>query len=221
MRFGGPARILFPALAAAALALSPASGAGARAVAARCARPPHAKALASDPDLRAWVRYGAGSGRPGSASAVVAVCGPPHGRTRDVFSSGASSDFSTLEKVQTAGPVLGFDAESEDQYSESQELIVCDARGRRLLRTNVESWPIAQQAPSPGFDGYTIDGAGDVAWVETNAGASAGGAQTLFLRTAAGRTTLASASSITDVALGGGEVTWDADGSAASAPLDG
>jgi hypothetical protein len=180
--------------------------------AATCERPAHTKLLAGDPRLRAWVRYGV-------TLSVVDVCAPAHGRVRQAWSSAADPYFSSISRVDSDGPVIGFLANDVNQDGSTSTLLVFAANGQRLLDTTVANLLDGEPQPLPGFDGYVIDATGDVAWVETNANGVAGSGETLFLETAAGQQTLATAPSITGVSIAGGEVAWQAGGVPGSAPL--
>jgi len=191
------------ALLAAALALPATSSASASTQA--CRVPAHAHELAKDGDLYAYKQVSNGG-----STVAVSACARPHGRAFGVYSGQRSLTQSlSLQELATAGPILGVDAQTSDQYTEDQLLVVVDVRSRRtLLSASVESWPLGNAAATPGFGGYAIDARGDVAWIESN-----GGVDRLTLRDSAGRRrTLEVATTITGLAIGGGEVRWLSDG---------
>jgi hypothetical protein len=195
------------------LALVVPGGAAAQAArAAACEHPAHTKLLARDRQLRAWVRYGV-------TLSVVDVCAVPHGRVRRVWNSATDPYFSSITNVESDGRVVGFLTNDVNQDGHTSTLLVFAASGHRLLSTTVDNFFDGEAAQLPGFDGYVIDASGDVAWIETNANGVADSTETLFLRTAAGEQTLAAATSITDLALANGQVTWQANGTPASAQL--
>jgi hypothetical protein len=184
-----------------------------------CHKPSHARLMARDPQLLAWQKIGPGTGYPGTVTSVVTLCRPPHGHRHQVFNSSGDGAFVGVKDVQSAGPVIGFSAEDADQYTEDQELLVFDAAGHELLDEDVESFPIDAQAPSPGFGGYVLDAGGDVAWVETDGAGLPGATAYLLLRTDAGHSQIASAATITNLAITNGTLSWEADGVAASMTL--
>jgi hypothetical protein len=195
------------------LALVLPGGAAAQAArAAACERPAHTKLLASDRQLRAWVHYGV-------TLSVVDVCAVPHGHVRHVWNSAADPYFSSITNVESDGRVVGFLTNDVNQDGNTSTLLVFAASGHRLLSTTVDNFFDGDAAQLPGFDGYVIDASGDVAWIETNANGVADSTETLFVQTAAGEQTLATATSITDLAIANGEVTWEANGIPASAQL--
>ncbi|HEX4108367.1 MAG TPA: hypothetical protein VHX88_09555 [Solirubrobacteraceae bacterium] len=166
----------------------------------RCRAQGGVRVLARDPQLLVWTEKGR-----------TFACAPPHGRAQTVLDSPAPS-----ASLKVAGPVLGFVTQFSDQYTHDESLYVYDVDQRRfLLDAPVEAWPVDTPAASPGFGGYAIDAAGDVAWILENVG----GGDHLVVQTASGEHTLDTAPSITAVAIAGGEVTWTADGQARSAPL--
>jgi hypothetical protein len=212
--------LLIPvAIASAALAM-PANSAARAKRRHECRLPTHTRLMARNSQLLAWQQDGKGLGYPGSSTAVVTLCSPPHGRLFPVFSSGHDASFTGLGEIEFAGPVIGFVSEDGNQYAEAQSLEVFDAAGHQLLGVPVEDWPIASTVAQPGFDGYVLNAAGDVAWVETNARANEiDNAETLLLRTSTGETTLATAQSVSQLAITSAAVTWFANGVSSSAPL--
>jgi hypothetical protein len=150
---------------------------------------------------------------------VVDVCALPRGRVRQVWSSAADPYFSSITEVESHGPVLAFLANDVNQDGNTSTLLVFKANGHQLLSTAVENFSDAEAEPLPGFDGYVADARGDVAWIETNANGVADSGETLFLDTATGEQTLMTAASISDLAITNNEVTWEANGEPASAPV--
>ena len=180
-----------------------------------CRQPRGTKLLASNAQLRAWLRTAKAQGYPGTFRSIVTVCAPPDGREHQLLNETAS-----VTGVRFDGAVIGFAAKISNQYTEAQALHVGEADGRQLLGTSVENWPLGRQQPTPGFDGYAIDATGDVAWVETNANGTAGTGETLFAKAAAGpKHTLATGEKISQLAFAKGALSWADDGSSASAPF--
>lgn len=186
----------------------------------------HRHVLASAQQLRAWLQVGPASGRFGYEAAHVYVCAPPDGRVHAVFGweyeQGAVQDSAQISGVQIDGPIMGFDYKTSSQYAEDQELVVVSATGKRLVARNVEAWPIDDPNCSPCFGSYAIDSSGDLAWIATSGTVSgADASDALDLQIAGSRTalTIASAASLSGVALANGAISWDASGVQHSEPI--
>jgi hypothetical protein len=161
----------------------------------------------------AWLRLSRVRGEAGTADSTVTVCAPPDGREHQLASVTAD-----VISVKFDGPVIGFAEQATNVYSEAQTLLVFEANGRKLIGARVEKWPLGRAQPTPGFDGYTVDATGDVAWVETNAGGKAHTGETLLEKAPNRREqTLARGTAITQLDFGHGSLTWVNDGHSASA----
>ncbi len=210
----------------AGVACSPATLATAKArhSKAHCSAPHGAHVLARDPQLLAFTQTGRiGHADGGGTFTALYVCAPPHGRPRSVYSwdHAGPLEAQSLRDGESAGPSFGFVFETSDQYTEDQQLVVVDATGAKRFSTQVENWPLGSPDCSPCFGSYAIDAASDVAWIATSGNYTGAGAMDgLLLHPAGGSTqTLATASTISDLAIGNGTVSWTADGVAESAPI--
>jgi hypothetical protein len=231
----GRGLIVAIALATSWGALGLAPGAAAGSASRSCLLPRHAHVLARGSLIYAWSERG----KPdrGNITTSVFACSRPHGRsvlvvawTEEEGAAADSGESQGAEDVQADGSILGLDDSETDESGGSDQLIVIDVKsGRTLLNKTVGNVSYQIDSPtqcSPCFGGYTIDAAGDVAWEVSNGTDNSPqpfeGTEALHLKPVSGAArTLATATTIGDVVLSGGSISWVADGLGDTEPIAG
>jgi streptogramin lyase len=193
-----------------------------------CRAPAFYPVLVRKPRLVVW---SVTTGEHSESTATYYGCIPPHGRIRAISRLGEeSTGGSSVRKLISAGPFVGFTVSGGDQYGGSKDLDVYDvATGRSLLNVIVEEYSISSSISwaaelarlgkpiGLGAQTFVLNANGDVAWLgQTEASPTQAREFVLYLHDRHGTRRVTVGPQITGLAFMGSLLTWQAAGATQS-----